>query len=180
MNSYHLNCIQQKLLHRNLVSIQGARCAAVLRSKNFPTNAFVAAHICQTSLEQNPSECPPEIFVKNCIDNRIQCRIHISQPECRRECERRHVKGQSQNVHEEKRKPTGYKRTHYESQYKSGSLLFLPRYSAFFPFGVSRFLNSRHYVFHYHFFTRRSWDFFILSSCTFGVFAATEDWFTES
>lgn len=54
------------------MSIQGARCAAKLRSSDPPTNAVVAAHIGQTSLKQYPSKCSSEILVEDGVDDGIQ------------------------------------------------------------------------------------------------------------
>lgn len=44
-------------------------------------NAPITAHIGQTSLEQNASKGAPEVLVEDGINGRIECRIHVAQPE---------------------------------------------------------------------------------------------------
>lgn len=129
------------------VSVEGARCAAILRRAYFSADAFVAAHVSQTSLEQDSSESPSEVLIEDGVDDRIERRIHVPQPEGRREGDTWDVVGQSQDVHEEEGQPAGDERTHDETQDESSAFFFFSRDSPLFPFWVSRFLNA-HFLHH--------------------------------
>lgn len=45
-----------------------------------PGNATVAAHVRQTSLEEDPAKGPPEVLVEDGVNGRVQCRVHVTQP----------------------------------------------------------------------------------------------------
>lgn len=93
-------------------SVEGTRCAAELRSTYPPTDAFITAHVSQTSLKQNPPKRPSEVLIENGVNNRIQRRVHITQPKGGGEGDARNIVSQSQDVHEEEGQPAGYKTAH--------------------------------------------------------------------
>jgi hypothetical protein len=126
------------------MSIEGTGCAAILRSTYSSTDAFVAAHVRQTSLEQDPPERPAEVLVEDGVDDGIEGRVHVPQPEGRREGDARNVTDQSQDVHEEEGQPAGDEGAHDQTEDQGGSLLLLPGDPPLLALGIPRLLHTRH------------------------------------
>lgn len=128
------------------VSVKGAWCTTVLRGAYSSAYALVAAHISQTSLEQYPPERSSEVLVEDGVNDRVQRRIHVPQPEGGRECEPRYLNLQSEYVHEKERQPACDERPHNQPQDQRRSLFLLPRDSPLLPLGIPRLLHLRNNV----------------------------------
>lgn len=83
------------------VPVEGAWSTTVLRGAYTSAYALVAAHVGQTSLKQYPPKRSSEVLIEDRVNNRIQCRIHVSQPESGREGKSRNLNLQPEYVHEE-------------------------------------------------------------------------------
>lgn len=105
-------------------------------------HATIAAHIRQTSLEQNAPERAPKVFIEDGVNCRIQCRVHVPQPEGYREGHVRYVTARTRRLRDvqyEERQPTRYETAHNQTQNQCGTLLFLARNATLFLFGIARF-----------------------------------------
>lgn len=112
----------KSLLRRNcegsLAEIVQARCCPLLRHANPVRDTTIAAHVGQTSLEQDPAERPSEVLVEDGINHGIQHRVHVTQPEGYSKSTGWDITNWtswSQDVQEEERKPTSDKTAHNET-----------------------------------------------------------------
>lgn len=137
------------------------RCAAHRAFRGFfdaASHATVTAHVSQTSLEENAPESAPKVLIENGVDNGIQGRIHVTQPEGDRKGGWRNVTAWTsrlQNVQKEERQPRGNETAHDKTENECGTFLFFTCYSTFFLFGITWFLDFRYCRFkfgHFHVF----------------------------
>lgn len=101
-----MKSLLRRICEGSLAEIVEARCSSLLRHANPVRDASIAAHVGQTSLEQDPTKRPPKVLVEDGVYDRIQDGVHVTQPESYRESTGRDVANwtsRSQDIQEEER-----------------------------------------------------------------------------
>lgn len=95
-----------------------------------------------TSLEKDSAEGASKVLVENSVDDGIEGRVHVAQPEGEGECEIWNIAaslaGRYEDVQEEEWQPARNETSHYNAQNQRRPFLLLPRYSPLLLLRIAR------------------------------------------
>lgn len=130
--------------------------------------------------EQYPAKRAAEILVEDGVDEGVQGRVHVAEPERDHKRLRGYFDSREQrfrDVKDEEWQPAGDKAAHNETEYQSGSFLLLSRQSPLLSLRVPRF--RRFWLYARVVFARRASSVPVLSS-ELAQIPTTEDGLAET